>query len=56
MDDDTGAQKLHVLWIDWTNHIVSFHEELGYERLEFATRKDKMEYVFQKGASGFRIQ
>ena len=56
MDDDAGAQKLHVLWIDWTNHIVSFHEEMGYKRLEFATRKDKMEYVFQKGASGFRIQ
>lgn len=56
MDDDTGAQTLQALWINWTDHIVSFHAEDGYERLEFSSSEEKMEYVFHKSANGFRIQ
>lgn len=56
MDDDIGAQALAALWIDWTDHIVSFHEEEGYERLEFSSDEEKMNYVLQKSSSGFRVQ
>ena len=56
MDDHTGAQELQTLWIDWTDHVVSFHEAAGYERLDFSSSEEKMEYVFQKSSNGFRIQ
>ena len=56
MDDDTGAQALPTLWVNWTEHIVSFHEEAGYEPLTFSSEEEKMDYVFQKTFLGFRIQ
>lgn len=56
MDDDIGAQALPTVWIDWTDHIVSFHEEDGYERLEFSSDEEKMNYVLQKSSAGFRVQ
>lgn len=56
MDDDTEAQTFQPLWIDWTERIISFHEEAGYERLEFSSNEEKMAYVFEKTSNGFRIQ
>lgn len=56
MDEGTGVQTLPALWIDQNDHIVSFHEEAGYERLEFASNEEKMNYVLQKTSNGFRIQ
>lgn len=56
MDNDTGAQEVPSLWINWVDHIVSFHEEAGYERLEFPSNEERMAYVFQKCSDGFRIQ
>lgn len=56
MDDSAGIQELQALWVNWAEHIVSFHEEAGYERLEFSSSAEKMDYVFQKSANGFRIQ
>ena len=53
MEEDTATQAV---WINWKEHILSFHEEAGYERLEFASNEEKMEYVFQKTYIGFRIQ
>ena len=56
MDDGTGLQQSSPLWIDWAGRIVSFHEEDGYERLEFPSVRERMEYVVQKSSNGFRIQ
>ena len=54
----TRAQEVHTLWINQTEHIVSFHEVESddYEQLVFANQNEKMEFVFQKSSSGFRIQ
>lgn len=54
----TRAQEVHTLWINQNEHIVSFHEVEGddYEQLIFANQNEKMEFVFQKCSSGFRIQ
>lgn len=56
MDDGIGTKTPQLLWINWANHIVSFHEEAGFERLEFSTYEEKMDYVFGKTSNGFRIQ
>ena len=29
MDDDAGAQAPQLLWINWTDQVVSFHSEEG---------------------------
>lgn len=47
MDKTQEAANFPSLWIDWTEHIVSFHEEDGYERLDYAV---------EKCSNGFRIQ
>lgn len=56
MDDDTETRELQPLWINWTERIVSFHEEAGYEQLKFSSKEEKMDYVFEKTSNGFRIQ
>lgn len=56
MKDGIGGSKLRLLWIHWSDHIISFHEEDGYERKEFSTIEEQMDYVFGKTANGFRIQ
>ena len=55
MDDGIVTKNTQLLWIHWSNHVISFHEESGYERLEFPTYEKKMEYVFGKTSNGFRI-
>ena len=54
--EDTGTQTPQAVWINWVEHILSFHEEVGYERLDFPSNKEKMDYVFEKASNGFRIQ
>lgn len=56
MDDGIGTKNTQLLWIHWSNHVISFHEEAGYEQLEFSTYEENMEYVFGKTSNGFRIQ
>lgn len=56
MDDDTGQMHGYPLWILWVDRILSFHEEEGFERLEFPSKESRMEYVLQKTSHGFRIQ
>ena len=56
MEDDTGAETTQVIWINRADRILSFHQEAGYERLEFSSNEEKMDYVFQKTADGFRVQ
>lgn len=56
MRDGIGGTKLQLVWIHWSDHIISFHEEDGYERKEFSSIEEKMDYVFGKTSNGFRIQ
>lgn len=56
MDDGIDTKNTQLLWIHWSDHVISFHEEAGYERLEFPTYEKKMGYVFGKTSNGFRIQ
>lgn len=53
-----NPQEIHTLWISQNKHIVSFHQMEGddYKQLRFTNQNDKMEFVFQKCSSGFRIQ
>lgn len=56
MEDDTGTRAPQAIWISRTEHILSFHQVAGYERLEFPSNEEKMDYVFQQSSNGFRIQ
>ena len=56
MGDDTGAGAPQAIWINWAERILSFHRVDGYERLEFSTSQEKLDYVFQMASGGFRIQ
>ena len=55
---NTVTQEVYKLWISQNEHIVSFHEveNADYEQLVFTNQNEKMEFVFQKCSSGFRIQ
>lgn len=55
---NTSTQEVHTLWISQNEHIVSFHEVEGddYKQFLFTSQNEKMEFVFQKCSSGFRIQ
>lgn len=51
-------QQPHTIWINRSEHILSFHEVAhdGYEPLVFSNHKEKMDFVFETCAQGFRIQ
>lgn len=55
---NTAGQGSHMLWISQSELIVSFHkvENDDYEPLVFSDQNEKMEFVFEKCSSGFRIQ
>ena len=48
MDDDAGAQAPQLLWINWTDQVVSFHPEEGFEPVAFPDHDAMLAYVFQK--------
>ena len=56
MDDDAGEQAPQMLWINWTEQVVSFHPEDGFEVVEFPDHDTMLDYVFQKTSNVFRIQ
>ena len=56
MDDDPDAQIPQLLWINWTEQVVSFHPEDGFEAVEFPDHDAMLDCVFQKTSNGFRIQ
>lgn len=56
MRDDTVPRKPCTLWIDWKEHVVSFHPDAGFEAKEFPDYDAMMQFVFQYTSNGFRIQ
>ena len=52
MDDDAGAQAPQLLWINWTEQVVSFHPEDGFEAVEFPDHDAMLDCVFQKTSNG----
>lgn len=58
MSEETVAQGSYMLWINWSDHIVSFREVEGgdYEQLEFSSNEERFSYVFNHCSAGFRIQ
>lgn len=48
MDDGIGTKNTQLLWIHWSNHVISFHEEAGYERLEFPTYEKKWNMFLER--------
>lgn len=58
MSGETDIQGTFKLWINWTDHIVSFQrvDKGSFEALEFPTNEERFAYVFDHCATGFRIQ
>lgn len=46
----------YILWLDDKNKIVSFHEEDGYEKIEFSIRDFFINYLLSAGNTGYRFQ
>ena len=53
MDDGIGTKNTQLLWIHWSDHVISFHEEAGYERLEFTTYEKQNGICFWKDFQWF---
>ena len=56
MDDDAGAQAPQLLWINWTDQVVSVHPEEGCEPGAFPGHDAVLAYVFQETPHGVRVQ
>ena len=51
-----NEQELHLVWVDWTRRIVSFHEVEGFQVLAYPTHEEMFAVVIEKGFAGFGIQ
>lgn len=56
MSEETQTRADCVLWIDYTNRIISFRKAEGFEAKAFPTREEKIAYAFRECSSGYRIQ
>lgn len=45
-----------LLWVDEQDKIVSFHPEAGFLVFSFPSREAMLDFAFERGVSGFRIQ
>ena len=52
----TRVPRRPVCCINWTDQVVSFHSEEGFEPVAFPDHDAMLAYVFQKTSNGFRIQ
>lgn len=46
----------YVVWIDSLNRIASFHEEKGYDRMEFQQHDYFISYLCQLSDNKYRFQ
>ena len=55
--NDKGIHmEKYMLWLDAKNKIVSFHEEAGYEKVEFSVHDFFLNYVLSASTTGYRFQ
>lgn len=52
----TREEKIYSIWVDWEHRIISFHEEEGFERLDYTTHEEMFTFAIAKGFAGFGIQ
>ena len=56
MDKESKEEKVYPVWIDEMNRIVSFKNEVGFQRVLFASQEEKFAFAIEKCSSGYRIQ
>lgn len=44
------------VWVDWRGRILSFHAAQNFEKLEYPTHKEMLEFALEKSREGFAIQ
>lgn len=49
-------EKGYTVWINLRDRIVSFEKQEHFQKLQFSSHEEKLNYVVEKGTSGFRIQ
>lgn len=54
--EEMGKETEFSIWVNWELRVVSFTEEMGFEKIIFPTNEDKLFFAVQKGKEGFGIQ
>lgn len=50
------SRELYMMWINWEEQIVSFHEVPGFDRLPFGTEENWQANIRILLTEGFRFQ
>lgn len=50
------VRECYMIWVDWKEQVVSFHEEAGFEALPFATEASWQANLSILITEGFRFQ
>lgn len=56
LDKDRKEKTDCPIWIDQTNRIISFTNAAGFDKILFASQKDKIAFAIEKCSAGYRIQ
>ena len=49
-------KKVHSIWVDWENRVISFRKAEGFEELQYTTHEEMFAFAIEKGFGGFGIQ
>ena len=55
MKEECEEQAEFITWVNKDEHIVTFRETDGFEKLTFPTQEEKMAYIYNLCESGYRI-
>ncbi|MDD7652660.1 MAG: hypothetical protein SOY32_02895 [Candidatus Faecousia sp.] len=50
------SMEHYVMWINWEEHVVSFHETPGFDRLPFLTAENMQANIRILLTEGFQFQ
>lgn len=56
MEQRAPLQSAEILWINWSEKILSFTKVDGFEAKHFLSHESCLEYAFDKATDGFRVQ
>lgn len=53
---ESEDEKVHSIWVDWENRVISFRKADGFEERQYPTHEEMFQFAIQKGNEGFGIQ
>ena len=53
--DEEKLEQAFIAWVNKEEHIVTFRDTEGFEKLTFQSQEDKLSYIYNLCETGYKI-